>query len=52
MNFDKSVNIEKFRLYLLELRQIYPEDKLAIYMDNLSVHRSNRIINTMEELGI
>ena len=51
MLFDKSVNIDKFKLFLPELRQKYLFDDLCLYMDNLSVHISNKIKSRMDELG-
>ena len=52
MTYDKSINIEKFKIYLEELRRKYFFDDLCIYMDNLSVHISNAIKERLEELSI
>ena len=52
MLFDKSVNIEKFKFYLNELRSKYFFDDICIYMDNLKVHTSNEVIERMDELSI
>ena len=38
MLFEKSVNVEKFQEYLTQLRKENGDDKICIFMDNLSVH--------------
>ena len=43
MTYDKSVNIQKFKIFLEELRRKYFFDDLCIYIDNLSVHTSNDV---------
>jgi hypothetical protein len=40
MSFDKSVNSDKFILYLRALRKKYPHRKLVCFFDQLSVHTS------------
>jgi len=52
MQFDFSVNKEKFKVYLDELRARYFFDDICIYLDNLSVHVSNEIKERMDELSI
>ena len=52
MLFKKSVNIPKFKIYLEELRRKYFFDDLCIYVDNLSVHKSDAVQERMEELSI
>ena len=52
MNFKKSVNIVKFIEFLEEIRLLHPDESLAIFMDRLSVHKSNRVQYKMAELGI
>ena len=52
MMFDYSINKEKFKIFLDELRSTYFYDDLCIYMDNLSVHTSKEIKARMDELGI
>ena len=52
MLFKKSVNKDKFKIFLQEIRDKYPFEDLALYMDNLSVHRSQEIIERMDELGL
>ena len=42
MIFDFSVNIPKFQEYLAELRAANQEDKICIFMDNLSCHISKK----------
>ena len=46
------MNIEKFLGYLELLRDYNPKDKIAIFMDNLSVHTSNDIKKKLKELDI
>ena len=52
MLFDNSVNIEKFMIYIEELRARYFFDDLCLYMDNLSVHISKVVKYRLDELGI
>ena len=52
MLFDFSVNKEKFKVYLDELRSRYFFDDICLYIDNLSVHRSLEIRDRMDELSI
>jgi len=52
MLFDFSVNKEKFKVYLDELRSRYFFDDICLYIDNLSVHRSLEIRERMDELSI
>ena len=52
MLFDSSVTINKFKVFLDELRRKYFYDDLCIFMDRLSVHVSKRTIERMDELGI
>jgi transposase len=52
MNFGKSVNKEKFKVYLEELRRRYFFDDICIVMDNLRVHNCNDVIDRLDELGI
>ena len=40
MNFLKSVNSEKYILYLKALRKKYPLEKIALFVDQLRVHWS------------
>ena len=42
LTYEKSVNIEKFNDFLKYLRKRYPFDKMALFMDRLSVHTSNK----------
>ena len=52
LQFERSVNKEKFCEFLVKLRAKYPFKKLAVFMDNLSVHKSNVVVAKMEELQI
>ena len=40
--FKDSVNVNKFKQYLQELRNKSGEDKIALFMDNLSAHKSEK----------
>ena len=45
--YKKSVNIEKFLKYIKELREKNEDRKLCLFMDNLSVHRSKKVLNEL-----
>ena len=49
--FENSVNIQKFKQYLQELSNLNGEDKIALFMDNLSAHRSEKSKVEMARLG-
>ena len=51
MLFEKSVNVSKFQEYLTKLREANNDAKICIFMDNLSVHTSNKSKDTMRQLG-
>ncbi len=48
--FDESVNTAKFCQYLTRLRERNRGRKIALFMDNLSVHTCMKSRNHMEEL--
>ena len=48
--FPKSVNIKKFQQYLQLVRDAHGDEKVALFMDNLSVHKSKKTKKKMEEL--
>ena len=48
MTFDKSVNTDKFFEFLQRLRFERPFDKIALFMDRLSVHTCKRSKEKME----
>ena len=52
MQFYDSINIDKFKIYIEELRARYFFDDICIYFDNLSVHISNAIKERLDELSI
>ena len=52
MLFDNSITINKFKIFLEELRAKYFYDDICIYMDRLSAHTSKKTIERMDELGI
>ena len=49
--FPKSVNIDKFQQFLIGLREANSDDKICIFIDNLTVHTSEKAKKTMRELG-
>jgi len=52
MSFEKSVNKEKFKTCLDEIRRRYFFDDICIVMDNLAVHRCNEVVDRLDELGL
>lgn len=52
MTFEKSVNTEKFVQYLKRLRQQYPFRPLAIFCDQLAVHKTKTTKEMCEQLKI
>ena len=52
MPFQRSVNISKFKEYLTRLREENGDDKICIFMDNLTTHTSNKTKKTMQALKI
>ena len=40
--FDLSVNVDKFLEYLDGVKSAYPDEKICLFMDNLSAHTSER----------
>ena len=51
MVFQQSVNIPKFKQYLQKLREQNPDDRIALFMDNLSSHICDRTKDAMKEMG-
>ena len=49
--FDKSVNVAKFQEWLSEMRARNPDDKICLFMDQLSSHTSERSKKHMKDLG-
>ena len=45
------MNVTKFKQYLKELRDKNGDDKIALFMDNLSAHRSEKSKVEMAKLG-
>jgi transposase len=52
MHFHRSVDRERFVLFLEKLRSIYPKEKLTLFMDRLAVHRSDIVQDKMKELKL
>lgn len=46
-----SINKNKFKIFLENLRLKYPFDDMMLIMDNLAIHRSNEVRERMDELG-
>ena len=52
MLFNDSVNIQKFKFFIEELRAKYFYADLCVYLDNLSVHVSKAVKERLDELNI
>ena len=52
MTFPRSVNIEKFKQYLKGLRKARKDEKIAVFMDQLAVHRSAEVRALLDNMGI
>ena len=50
--FEHSVNIDRFIDYLKGVKEANSQVKIAIFMDNLSVHTSKQAKKVMKELSI
>ena len=46
--FEKSVNKEKFTEYVLDLRRFNQFDRIAVFLDNMSVHKSNVVKDKLQ----
>ena len=51
MQFPKSVNVTKFKVFLDELRRINPYDNILLIGDQLSVHRNHTVKSRIDDLG-
>ena len=49
--YDYSVNTQKFKEYLNELREQNGKDNIALFMDNLAAHKSDKSKVEMARLG-
>ena len=49
--YPKSVNNDKFLMFLQELRDKFWLDDIVVIMDNLSLHKSKRSKERMDEMG-
>ena len=52
MNFPGSVNSERYAQFLEAIRAKHPTQKIALFVDQLMVHRSKATMPKLEELGI
>jgi transposase len=48
--YGKSVDIPKFVHFLQHIKSLLPNQKVAVFMDQLAVHRSNIVKEEMERL--
>ena len=48
----RSIDIPKFLIFLDDLRRLHWADDIALFVDQLSVHRSKRVRERLEELSI
>ena len=51
MLFPKSVNIPKFKEYLVKLREVNGDAKICLFMDNLTTHTSPKTKAEMRRLN-
>ena len=51
MQFPKSVNVTKFKVFLDELRRINPYDNILLIGDQLSVHRNHTVKSRIDDLS-
>ena len=49
--FEKSINKDKFKIFLDSIRSANPFENVMLMMDNLSLHKSNDVKRRMDELG-
>ena len=52
MIFDDSINKWKFKVFIQTLRETIMNEKICIYFDNLSVHRSKDVRDELDRLEI
>lgn len=50
MQFEKSVDQIKYMKFLVAFRQKYPFRKICFYLDNLSVHKTKKVLKKYDEL--
>ena len=50
MIFDDSINKWKFKVFIQALRESFMNEKICIYFDNLSVHRSKDVRDELDHL--
>jgi transposase len=50
--YDRSVKNDDFSSFLVQLRSRFPDDPIALFMDNLSVHHSKMSRKAYDELNI
>ena len=52
MLFESSVNTDKFIEFLKSLIKLYKGKKIAIYMDNLQVHKTLKVKDFLQENNV
>ena len=50
--YDKSVNVEKYQGYLITMLSLFKNKKLALFADNLKVHRNPGIRKYLEQMDV
>ena len=48
---DGSINMERFNVFLKQLRKKLGDDKVYLFMDNLMVHRGSLVMPMYDELN-
>ncbi len=49
--FEKSINKQKFKIFLDHIRSVNPTQDVMLMMDNLSLYKSGDVQRRMDELG-
>ena len=49
---ERSIKNKEFIEFLKQLRELYPNDTLVLFLDNLSVHKSREVTAVYAELNI
>ena len=50
--YDRSIKKEEFKEFLLKIRDLYPEERIYLFMDNLVVHKSSYVREVYKELNL
>jgi hypothetical protein len=49
---DRSIKSEEFKLFLHKIKELYPDDHVYLFMDNLSVHKTRAMRALYDELDL